>query len=611
MHKYFTLSHSKSIVIFIILVIIFAILLAFNFFLKSSQPIHLVFISIVSLYALLVFLFFYTFVYPKKNLPFIVILLLLSILPLVSILRPGPFESGDFSIHTQIAMGFDKSLREGNILPRWNDNACGRYGCPDFIFLFILPYYLISAIHFVGFPFITSLKIFLILSFITSGFSMYLWLKDSFGQKSALVGAIFYLYAPYHFVNMYFRTDVGETLSFAIYPLLFLFIKRLVDTKKIMYSVLFAIFATLLLLSHTTMFYSAIPLTSIYFSILWLQKKQRNIRVFLQLLLSLVLTFLLSTFYWLPLLYQSKLVSYGSTSHILLHSVQELLYSPWRYGFLFQGTHGELSYLIGYMQLFFIILSIFIVIKYRKNVNLLLYGYFIVSFLILSFLVLNISRDIWITVPFMDKFENSHRLILPITIFISGIVGLTSRYIKINYILTIFSFLAIATTILNWGNRGTLPSVTDNQLRNEYRQDSLGHQTLSPLWVDVKSDWSLKKPSHDLEILQGQANIKEIKRTTNVHTYSVNAKNNLMLKENTFYFPGWVVEQDGKKIPFTYQDKHYSGIMIFHVPQGMHQIVVEYFTVFIQKIANCISLLTFTIMLIYIIVYMQSRKRNV
>src|SRR4051794_33985389 len=111
MHKLLKLSHKKNILISIIGSSILTFLVIFYFFLNTSQPIHLVFLSLLSLYALLLFLFIYKFVYPQKNIPFIILIILLSLLPLVSVLRPGPYESGDFSIHTQIAMGFDKSLR--------------------------------------------------------------------------------------------------------------------------------------------------------------------------------------------------------------------------------------------------------------------------------------------------------------------------------------------------------------------------------------------------------------------------------------------------------------------------------------------------------------------
>ena len=59
-----------------------------------------------------------------------------------------------------------------------------------------------------------------------------------------------YLFAPYHLVDLHFRASVGETLSFVFIPLVFLYSKNLIETKKYKFLILGAISIALLMTSH-------------------------------------------------------------------------------------------------------------------------------------------------------------------------------------------------------------------------------------------------------------------------------------------------------------------------------------------------------------------------
>src|SRR3989344_5306679 len=85
----------------------------------------------------------------------------------------------------------------------------------------------ISFIHLFGLSFIDSFKIILVFSFILSGQGMYLLVKDVTGNKKAgFISALFYLFAPYHLIDMHFRVAIGETLSFALLPFCFLYLRK-------------------------------------------------------------------------------------------------------------------------------------------------------------------------------------------------------------------------------------------------------------------------------------------------------------------------------------------------------------------------------------------------
>src|SRR3989344_2192868 len=126
----------------------------------------------IALFTLLLGVGFYGYVFPKKTPSRFWVLLLFSALPVISIFRPGVYESGDFNIHIYRTISFYQSLSEGNMLPSWAEELNATYGYPLFIFNYTFPYYIISFFHFIGFTFITSMKLFLAINFILSGIFM-------------------------------------------------------------------------------------------------------------------------------------------------------------------------------------------------------------------------------------------------------------------------------------------------------------------------------------------------------------------------------------------------------------------------------------------------------
>src|ERR1035437_9480349 len=143
-----------------------------------TDPIRMFFINIIASALVLAGTFVYRFIYPKKKINLFALLLIISILPIISILRVGTYESGDFNIHIYRIMSFYDSLMEGHIMPSWAGELNATYGNPLFIFNYSLPYYVISFFHFIGISFISSMKIYLGLTLYLSGIFMYLWVRE-------------------------------------------------------------------------------------------------------------------------------------------------------------------------------------------------------------------------------------------------------------------------------------------------------------------------------------------------------------------------------------------------------------------------------------------------
>src|SRR6266702_2823392 len=100
----------------------------------------------------------YRFVYSKKYNNYYILLIIISLLPCISIFRQGVYQSGDFTQHVERAMVFSDALKEGHLIPSWAGILNSGYGYPVFLFIYLIPYYLMSALHVFGSTFIFAEK---------------------------------------------------------------------------------------------------------------------------------------------------------------------------------------------------------------------------------------------------------------------------------------------------------------------------------------------------------------------------------------------------------------------------------------------------------------------
>ena len=119
----------------------------------------------------------------KQNL--LILLILVSLLPLLSLLQPGLPITHDGQDHVARIANFYTSLTEGNLVPRWAGNLNWGYGHPILMFLYPLSSYSASFFHLLGFSLVDSVKLVFAIGFISSGIFMYIWIREFLGEKAA------------------------------------------------------------------------------------------------------------------------------------------------------------------------------------------------------------------------------------------------------------------------------------------------------------------------------------------------------------------------------------------------------------------------------------------
>lgn len=564
------------------------------------DPYRMIIINIIASIFMLLGFIIYKFIYPKKNPNLLISIILISLLPLISILRKGTYESGDLSLHAKLAMDFYRNLTDGNLIPRWAPDFCGGYGCPDFIYLYSLPYYLISLFHFIGFSFINSIKVLLITTFISSGIAVYFFIKQELDEKSAFIAAIFYLYTPYHLVNMHFRVDIAEMTALLFVPLNFLITKKLINKSLSKYFFLQAILILFLIISHQAIALIAFFFITSYGIYSWYLQKQRSIKNIVYYLLSLTAGILISSFYWIPILFEKKYIYWGNNAETYFPNFFEFIYSPWRYGFLFQGPKGQLSLLIGYTQWIVVFIALFLFIKNRMKKKKIFY-YFLTVFFIIFFIMNSISKPLWEIIPLIKSFQFSYRLLGLEVFFISALAAFTLYSLKNKILFFIILFFIIGQTILNWGNRRVIPQIDDAYLKNELLTRESWYGDLSrPIFVKLNTDLLKSRSQTSIDILKGESIIKTKELKSIKHVYNINVEKDSYIKENTFYFPGWTLKVDNKIKPINYKLKSFEGIITFPLKKGLHRIELTFEDTTERTFSKLLSIITFLTMIFYL-----------
>lgn len=535
-------------------------------------------------------------------------LLFLAALPTLSNWRTGVFESGDFGFHTQALTQFYDSLAAGILFPRWVADFCGKFGSPEFRFFYYLPYYIASFFHFIGFSIINSMKLFLSLTYIMAVVTMFCWLRSEFDERSAFIGSIFYIFTPYFLTTLHFTHAIGELLALMLAPLLLLSIRKYLLKQNLRSFFWITFFYTLIILSHHIAPVLLAPLLLAYTFI-----RKQHIRQGIDVLLALGLAQLLTAFHWLPILLDSKLIQQSTTQTLLFHPYSTLFFSHWKFGLLFQGSHGEIQPTLGYMHLIFILLSMRFFKRFSNAERQL--SIVCISILIMClFLLYPLTYPLWLRLPLMHNFQFASRLLWLTTILTAPLAAMVTAYAfkyierskwksKESIFAAVLCGSVILPTVLNWGNRGMIPDIND-QITRLQAPERCDKVTL-PLALHFDAIPKVAR-SENIEVVTGQADITQTFRNAERHTYIINATTPSIVKENTMYFPGWYVTINGKVATVQHPDR--VGQMFVNVPAGRNIMDFVYGFTFAEWLGQGISIITL-IFTSFVIIFLNSHKK--
>ena len=536
----------------------------------------------------------------KKEILLVLLLLIFTIPAIRSLLIPGAFTSHDLTHHIIRQINMDRLLSEGQFPPRWSGDLASGYGYPLFIFNYPLPALVGEIFHKVGLNFVDSVKAVLFASLVLSTLSMYLFLRSLLKSKiPAFLGAIFYLYAPIHLIVVYVSGATGASFALIFPPLIFWAIHKIWEGRKLQtYLLLGSLSFAGLILSHNITALIFMPVILAYVAALkFLDPKKEHF------LRNIGLIFLwglgLSAFFWLPALMEKQYIRYDNLTKGIYQdqfpSLNQIIYSPWGYGLSHpKQPEGGMSYQVGLVHILVMLLLLPSMWFYRKRKEFIILGTLcLISFIASIFFMLETSQPLWDKLPFLSYIQFPVRILI-VPIFCSSIAAaMLVKYLPYRKI--IFGLLLILVLYANRNNLGINQSFNPPA---EYYQ-ALSHKTTTtsfdedlPVWVS-KMQTDIDHPKFIFLSGGGKINVLESKSAKVLA--NIESTSSAQIRFNQYYFPGWEIKVDNKKINFNCKN---TGLPSFNIEKGSHKVLAEFKNTPDRNIADSISLFSIVILLI-------------
>lgn len=497
----------------------------------------------------------------RSNLIFLILAALLTLPALWGILHPGFFLSDDGNWMVIRFSAFYETLRNGQFPVRFLSRLNNGYGYPVADFLYPLFMYIGVPIHVLGFSFVSTIKIIFAASLILSSVFSFLYLRRLFDNLSSLVGSLAYTFFPYHLWDLYKRGSVGEVLALGIVP----FTLWAIEMGNLP---LIGLGYGLLIVSHNSLALLFLPVLFGY-QLLSTSKNQ-----VVKSLNAIGIGLLLSFFFWLPALYDKQFTVFDKTR---VSDFANYFVSDYNlFGFI------TLVALIGSLSLL------------RRGEKKLIFFFTVTT--LACFLSLSLSKVIWQSVPIVGFIQFPFRIL--------SIVILGSSYLIAYQLSKLGSkfktAFAAAYLILIFISSGPFMFPKNYQ----YYPDSFysTNQDSTTVKNEYMPKWATNVPvkgaDSKAEVINGHEKLNVL--TVNPNGISIQAYFPMQrtLQINTIYFPGWEVRVDGKIVPIDYNS---NGLIRFNVPSGSHSIVSRFGETQARLIADAISLIGLTLIVILFI----------
>jgi len=551
-----------------------------------------------------------------------VILIILIALPTFWCLL-GP---GYFPMHDDLQIGrlyqMDLCFRDGQIPCRWVPDMGYGYGYPLFNYYPPLPYYIGEIFHLLGNSYINSIKILFVLGLIFSGIFAYLLGKELWGKYGGLVVAAFYLYAPYHAVDVYVRGALNEFWGLVFFPAVFWAILKIVKEEKKVFVAILAFFFALLLLSHNLMAFFITPALAIWgVFLVWYLKKPK--RLVWRLLAGGLWGVGLSAFFTLPVIFEKQFVHVETMFigyfNYLAHfaTVKQLFFSRfWGYGASVWGSEDGMSFLIGRLHwgVGIIALLVFAWLWFKKKKKeFWLFSLFFVFFLGTAFLAHQRSTFLWKALPILANMQFPWRFVGLSSFFVailSGSLLLLVKNQKKALILTVLLILAVVFTNFSFFRPEKILKITDEEKLFSAKGWSKLQTDAIFDYLPIYTSMPPARPASDQPyFVRGEGGqIKNFQKGTNWQSFEVEVFSESLLQLPLFYFPGWQVLANGQTVAINHENE--LGLITLRLREGYYQIEAKLRDTPVRKVGNYLSLMAWLGMMGFVIKYKHGRANK-
>jgi hypothetical protein len=531
------------------------------------------------------------------------ILCLLGLPATVPLWKSSLPRSFDGLFHLFRLLEIDQLARQGVLLPRWAPDLFYGYGYPLFNFVPHLPYYVSEVLLIMGFSLVHTMLLSFILALLSSGAAMYVFVRDVFGSKAALVSAVAYMYAPYHLYDILFRGHLPEAWAMVLCPLTLWAFRRLIRMGGVVYLASSALLYAGCWLTHNPATFIFTPFLLFYLAFLvWSSRTSRS-RAALHASTAALLGVGLSAFFWLPALGDRQFVQLERMVtppdldyHNHFITLGDLLASPStaNTGQMNPGVPNSLGLVL-------VSLSLLSVAGLRKLSGAEERGDFIDALCGLGsvlFMVMPQSVVVWENLPLMKYLMFPHRLLSLACLLIAILCGVATRVfpdteetISPSFAVVVASagmIIVSAFPLLYPRYYTELPANPSFADMMAFERSTGTMATTSfgeylPVWVEWIPSTSPLEPMYvsgstiqrlDEASLPEGASVSSSRYAPTVATVDVHTPQAFQLVFNIFYFPGWHGYVDGQRAAVAATPG--LGLASVAVPAGGHVVQLRF-----------------------------------
>ncbi len=557
------------------------------------------------------------------------ILLTLALLPATYLLwLPGLQTTHDGFYHKSRLLELHWLLQAGVVYPRWLPHVSFFYGSPVLHFYAPFIYYVAEGFHLLGWGFLAAYEWMIGLGLVAAGWAMYHFARR-WGRLAAWAAALVYAYWPYHMALAYVRGAQAELWALVWYPLI---LARLwpPDADRLRREradpALALLFALLIVTHHLSAFAFA---GVIALWVLWFAWRERNRAYLAWALRSLALGLALSAFYWLPVLADLRFVWASQPSDVerqeLLNNLAPLsdMLSPfWVHRYVpFTGVRAA-SPMPRIGTAWTLVALALIAVRWRRLDPRTRDAVWLFTLVLVggAFMLTQVSRPVWATVPLIHYLQFPWRLQSIIGLAAAGLVGIgvgtwaegwRSGGWRTAARVALIGGVAVTMMV------GALPGLrydvakepvsgrplreSDMDLRILPAYDYLRALSLRefketwlfeymPIWsTSSRMDFFLPPETPPAASRPLQVRVRPLAQHPLRRAFLVESDRPWTLSLHQFYFPAWEAQIDGQRAKTRPEGP--LGLVAVDVPAGKHTVVLRYGATYAQRVAEVISLL--------------------
>ncbi len=541
--------------------------------------------------------------------PFILVVIACSLVAVLPLAGPNYFFGAHDAPHSVFFLTeFDAALRDGVWYPGWGtDHALG-YGYPTFVLYSPLAYYGAEAFLLLGAGKVAAVKWIWALATVGAGLAMYVYTRRVLGRLPGLLAAVVYVYMPYHLVDIYVRAALAEYCAFVWMPLALLTFHNLVEKATVRRLALAGLVYGALWLTHNVTAVAFTPLLAAYVLFRLAAERtglsdhrlRKQAGRAMAALGGAVLGLGIAAALVLPNLLERRFVAqeqwvaegYNYAQHFVYPS--QLFSGFWGYDPALPGPADGMSFQLGVVPVILgLAATVFALRKNRPAGERVLVLFFAGATLLIVAFMLPLSTPAWDLLPIASLIQFPWRLLAITAVVMAPLAGAAivqaqdtgqGCRLSIGHVALLIPVIVLASFPYTLPEYTPVPDIAEGPLlvlkfEREY-PDMVGMTAWTqeqPSDSPLVEQYLAGSPLVTAEALAPGAGAEMIRAGGASDEMWVRSEGGTALRFYTYYFPGWRVYIDGKRLPDAeLRPETAYGLLTVDVPPGEHRVLLRW-----------------------------------